>query len=289
MTRNRDPLSQLDDKLFLTDGGLETTLTFLDRIELRDFSAYEFMADNAGISRLRGYFTRYADIAKRHGVGFILESPTWRASAGWGARHGRSASDLANLNRRAIEMLRDLRDEHATADTPMLISGCIGPRGDGYNPVGAMDADEARQYHTAQVVTFRNAGVDLVTATTMTYSEEAVGVVRAANELDLPVVVSFTVETDGTLPTGQHLRDAIRQIDRATDTPPAYYMINCAHPTHFERELASGEAWTLRVRGLRISRLSAAAAEPITGTSKRSPATAARPPAARAERHPVRR
>ncbi|MHC4956033.1 MAG: homocysteine S-methyltransferase family protein [Planctomycetota bacterium] len=253
MTQNSHLLSQLDNHLFLTDGGLETTLTFCEPVELNDIGAYELLGNESGIALLRRYFIRYIDIAKRHGAGFILETPTWRGSLGWAARQGHSAADLARLVHRAVELMRELRDEHASADTPMLINGCIGPAGDGYNAAGAMTAEEAQRYHTAQVRTFSEASVDLVTAATINYSEEAIGIVRAANEAGVPVAISFTVETDGRLPTGQHLRDAIRQIDEATDTPPAYYMINCAHPTHFEQELTSGEPWTLRMRGLRAN------------------------------------
>ena len=93
----------------------------------------------------------------------------------------------------------------------------------------------------------------MVTAITMTHVGEAVGVVRAAEAAGLPVAISFTVETDGRLPTGQPLGEAIEAVDAATGALPAYYMINCAHPTHFAHELGADGGWTGRVRGLRAN------------------------------------
>ena len=87
----------------------------------------------------------------------------------------------------------------------------------------------------------------------MNYVEEPIGIARAAKAAGMPVVISFTLETDGRLPTGQTLKDAIVEIDAETGKAPAYYMINCAHPTHFEGALEAGEAWIKRLRGLRAN------------------------------------
>ena len=93
----------------------------------------------------------------------------------------------------------------------------------------------------------------MVTVLTMTYAEEAIGITRAAVESGLPVVISFTLETDGRLPSGQALGEAIQQVDEDTESAPAYYMINCAHPTHFEDVLEPGAPWIDRIRGLRAN------------------------------------
>ena len=253
MARYRRSLPQLGGDFFLTDGGIETTLVFHEGIELPYFAAFDLLKHEAGREALRKYFRPYVEIAKTHGVGFILESATWRASADWGAKLGHSSAALADLNRQAIALLRDLRDAHADEGTPMVISGCIGPRGDGYNPATLMSADEAERYHAAQADTFRDTDADMITAITMTYPAEAVGLTRAARAAGMPVVISFTVETDGRLPTGETLREAIEQVDQATGRAPAYYMINCAHPTHFDAALAAGEPWVARIRGLRAN------------------------------------
>jgi S-methylmethionine-dependent homocysteine/selenocysteine methylase len=164
---------------------------------------------------------------------------------------GLTAAELDQLNRQSIEMLQRLRDEYASV--PVVISGCIGPRGDGYDPGQIMSADEAASYHVHQAGTLAAAGADMLSALTMTNSNEAIGIARAARQLAIPVAVSFTVETDGALPTGQSLADAIAEVDSATGGYPDYFMVNCAHPTHFERQLLSGGEWVGRVRGLRAN------------------------------------
>jgi S-methylmethionine-dependent homocysteine/selenocysteine methylase len=251
--RYRHNLPQLSDRLFLTDGGIETTLVFLEGHELPYFAAFDLMKSEKGRSALRDYYRRYASIATMHRLGFVLESPTWRASQDWADKLGYSASALADINRKSIELMAELRNEYETKDSPVVISGCVGPRGDGYNPGRVMSVAEAAAYHAGQIKTFSETQADMVTAITMTNANEAIGVTRAAAAADMPVAISFTVETDGRLPTGQSLQDAIEAIDTATARTPSYYMINCAHPTHFDSALAAGEDWVKRLRGIRAN------------------------------------
>jgi S-methylmethionine-dependent homocysteine/selenocysteine methylase len=253
MARYRHHLPQLSGGLFATDGGIETTLIFHEGLTLPYFAAFDLLKHAEGIAALQKYFRTYADIARRYGVGCILESATWRASPDWGTKLGYSTTALAELNRRAIALLQEIRDAYEVDATPMVISGCIGPRGDGYNPATLMTEGDAERYHTMQAATFRDTEADLVTAITMTYAAEAIGLTRAAQAADMPVVISFTVETDGRLPTGQTLQEAIEQVDDATGRGPVYYMINCAHPTHFAGTLAVGEGWLDRIAGLRAN------------------------------------
>jgi S-methylmethionine-dependent homocysteine/selenocysteine methylase len=253
MTKYRHALPQLEGNLYLTDGGIETTLIFHEGLDLPDFAAFHLLKTSKGEAALRKYFRTYAEIAKNFGTGLILESATWRANADWGRRIGYSATTLANANRKAIRLLLNIREEFETEQIPMVISGCIGPRGDGYIPDIAMTAWEAETYHREQIEIFAGSSVDMVTAITMNYVEEAIGIARAAQNVNLPVVLSFTVETDGNLPTGQTLQSAIEQTDEVTSGYPAYYMINCAHPTHFEQVLRGDEAWLNRIRGIRAN------------------------------------
>jgi homocysteine S-methyltransferase len=253
MTKYRNNLPQLSDRLFLTDGGMETTLVFHDGIDLPYFAAFDLMKDEAGVARIRGYYERYLRMALDNNVGFILESPTWRASADWAEKLGYSKAGLVDVNRRAIALMAELRTHYETARAPMVISGNIGPRGDGYRAQSVMTADEAKAYHGEQVRVFRDSEADMVSAFTINYADEAIGIARAVRSADMPVVISFTVETDGNLPTGQALKSAIEQVDRETGSAPAYYMINCAHPTHFEDALRKGESWISRLRGLRAN------------------------------------
>jgi homocysteine S-methyltransferase len=250
--KHRHRLPQMGGDLFLTDGGIETTLIFHDGLELPLFAAFHLLKDGAGRAALRRYYFPYAALARDEGLGFILESPTWRASPDWGEKLGYSGEALDRANREAIALMRDLRGGFERA-APVVISGCVGPRGDGYHPERAMDADEAEAYHARQIRTFAETDADMVTAITMTHTGEAIGVARAARAARMPVAISFTLETDGRLPTGEALGDAIQAVDEATGEAPAYYMINCAHPTHFTDMLADAGGWTRRIRGVRAN------------------------------------
>lgn len=253
MAKYRTMLPQLSDKLWLSDGGIETTLIFNEGLDLPDFAAFHLLRNEEGRKQLAKYFGPYVEIAKRYKTGLILESATWRASADWGDRLGYTRSALAEANVEAIRILQALRSAHETAECPMVISGCIGPRGDGYIADNAMSAEQAAAYHKPQIRTFAEAGADMVTAITMNYVEEAHGIVLAAQRCAMPVAIAFTVETDGNLPTGQTLRSAIEQVDGETLKYPAYYMINCAHPSHFDAVLAERGAWRDRIRGVRAN------------------------------------
>jgi homocysteine S-methyltransferase len=253
MTRYRDHLPQLGDAPFLTDGGIETTLIFHEGLDLPHFAAFHLLRSDAGRRALERYFRTYADLAARFGAGLVLESATWRASPDWAAELDYDEAALDAANREAVRMLEELREERETPGAPMVISGCVGPRGDGYRPETVMSASEAERYHARQIDTFADTAADLVTAITMNYADEAIGIVRAARAAGMPVAISFTVETDGRLPTGQTLGEAIEQVDDATGAHPAYYMINCAHPTHFERVLDPATPWAARLRGLRAN------------------------------------
>jgi S-methylmethionine-dependent homocysteine/selenocysteine methylase len=253
MARYRNNLPQRSNDLFLTDGGLETTLIFREGLDLPEFAAFDLLKHDAGYLALEKYFCTYASMARENQVGFILESATWRANPDWATKLGYSSTVLAQMNRKAIALLHDIRQEYETERSPMPISGCVGPRGDGYVPADAMTAEEAAAYHRPQIEVFRDADADLVTAITMNYVEEAIGITLAAQAVGMPVVISFTVETDGKLPTGQSLQDAIEQVDAVTNNTPVYYGINCAHPTHFADALNSEASWIKRIRGIRAN------------------------------------
>jgi homocysteine S-methyltransferase len=249
----RRALPQLADKTFLTDGGLETTLVFLEGVDLPSFAAFPLILDEAGRERLRAYFRPYLATAMKAGVGFILDTPTWRANADWGERLGYPAQALDAINRDCAAMAHEIRRAWSTPRTPIVINGVIGPRGDGYRVDTRMSAAEAQRYHRPQVESFAASEADMVSAITMTYPEEAIGIARAAKIAGIPAVISFTVETDGLLPSGDALEDAIEEVDAETGGAPAYYMINCAHPSHFDHALSDGGSWTERIRGIRAN------------------------------------
>lgn len=253
MTTYRHHLPQLDDRLFITDAGLETVLIFEQGLELPGFASFDLLKDEAGTARLRRYFDTYAEMARRHGVGLVLEAPTWRANRDWGAKLGYGPEQLEELNRRAIALLAAVRTEHATPSTPIVISGNLGPRGDGYRANSRMTALDAERYHGEQIRVFADTEADMVAAFTLNYVEEAIGIAAAAQTAAMPLAIAFTVETDGRLPSGESLHSAIERTDAASDSYPAYYLINCAHPGHFEQVLAEDGAWLERIRGLRAN------------------------------------
>jgi S-methylmethionine-dependent homocysteine/selenocysteine methylase len=247
----RTDLPQLSDDLFLTDGGIETTLIFHRGIDLAEFAAFDLFKDDEGTEELRRYYRPYLDLAKQNGAGFVLESPTWRASPRWAAEIGYSPEELDGMNRKAIALMAELRDEYEDGVSSIVISGNVGPQDDGYDPRQKLSAEDAAGYHSTQIGTFADTEADMVTALTMTYADEAIGITRAAQDAGIPAAISFTLETDGQLPSGQPLSEAIEETDAATGGGPAYYMVNCAHPTHFESVL--GGSWTTRIRGLRAN------------------------------------
>jgi S-methylmethionine-dependent homocysteine/selenocysteine methylase len=248
----RSQLPQLSGAPFITDGGLETSLIFDDGIELPHFAAFVLLRGAEGLEALRAYYEPYVEIAVQRGVGIVLDTPTWRANPDWGDLLGYSPDQLAEANRRGVALLEDLRSTTG-ARAQVIIGGCIGPRGDGYSVGTVMTAEEAQRYHEPQVSTFAATAADLVSALTLTYVDEAVGLALAAEAAGIPSVISFTVETDGLLPSGQPLGDAIEEVDARTAGSVAYFMINCAHPTHFAHVLDDDRPWRGRIRGLRAN------------------------------------
>lgn len=281
----RPPLPQLH-RLFLTDGGLETDMIFNRGVDLPFFASVMLLRTSDGREALTEYFRSYLDLARRLGTGFELVSASWRASPDWASQFGLSQEELDELNRKSVEMLLELRDTYD--DVPTVVSGCVGPRGDGYDPGRIMSVEEARDYHRRQLSTLACAGADLITALTMTNIPEAIGIALAAKALDAPVAISFTVETDGRLPTGDTIQKAIAAVDGATGVYPAYYMINCAHPDHFADALKDGGEAIDRIAGLRAnaSRCSHAELDAMTELDDGNPVELGQLYRAIRERHP---
>lgn len=246
-------LPQLAGGLFLSDGGLETTLVYLEGVELPHFAAFVLLKDDAGRERLRRYYHPYLELcADTPGAGFVLETPTWRASPDWGGLLGFDAAALARANIEAVRLVSELRVAwRPRLAGPVVLSGIIGPRGDGYVADAPNSVDDAAAYHLPQAAALRDGGVDMLAAVTMTNSAEAVGIARSARAVGLPVAISFTVETDGRLPNGESLREAMAKVE--ADSPPAYFAVNCAHPSHFAAGLAEAGDWTARIRAIRAN------------------------------------
>jgi len=250
---HRHALPQLAGRLLVTDGGLETTLIFHHGFDLPHFAAFPLLDSADGRSALRRYYDSYGAAAQRSGAGCIFDTPTFRASPDWAAKVGYDLDGLRRIIRDSVALLREVRDAWETPDLPVVINGAIGPRGDGYSAAETMDADAAEAFHAPQVRGYAEAGTDLVMAQTMTHTGEAIGIARAAAKAGIPAVVSFTVETDGRLPDGSSLREAILATELATGSSPAHYLVNCAHPAHLAPALVEGGEWIGRLGGLRAN------------------------------------
>lgn len=252
MTKNTTEalLTRTAGRPWLTDGGLETVMVFHEGFELPEFAAFPLLAEERGRARMAAYFDRFLDDAEDLGAGFVLDTATWRASHGWGAKLGLTPGQIEAANADAVGFAQDLRRARQRPDD-IVINGVVGPFGDAYAPDRVLSVDEALAYHGPQVRALAAAGAEMISAVTMTSPGEAIGIAEAARRAGLPVVLSFTVETDGHLVTGASLPEAIAEADRATGGYPAWYMINCAHPDHFADRLAGD--WTSRVGAVRAN------------------------------------
>lgn len=260
MPKYRKNLPILTHDRFLSDGGLETTLIFHRQIDLPHFAAFPLLDTVEGRRELETYYDSYLSLAVRYGAGFVIDTPTWRANPDWAALLGYDRQALRHNLEAAAAFVISLRERWERATTPCVLSGLIGPRGDGYK-AGKMTPDEAEDYHSFQIEVFSQTDLDMISGLTMNSPDEAIGIARAAKRFAMPSVIAFTVETDGRLANGQSLAEAIEQTDTATDGSPAYYMVNCAHPSHFAQILEPGTTWTNRLGGIRANASSKSHAE----------------------------
>ncbi|MCC3862253.1 homocysteine S-methyltransferase family protein [Pseudemcibacter aquimaris] len=254
MSKYRSNLPFSDGRYFLTDGGMETDFIFHHGIDIPHFATFELLKKPGMEKFIQDYFKKYTDIAAEHNAGFILGGLTWRANNDWGAKFGYDTPDAVDgVVKKVIRYLIEIRDKLETENMPIVISGSLGPRGDGYDPGNPISIEEAKKYHSAQIRSFFDSETDIVSALTMTNTPETIGIVLAAKEIGMPIAVSFTVETDGNLPTGMSIKEAIEKVDENSNAYPAYYMINCAHPTHFSHMLKEDGAWKDRLIGIRAN------------------------------------
>ncbi|MFY0681089.1 MAG: homocysteine S-methyltransferase family protein [Thalassovita sp.] len=247
------PLYQNDlplrnDQIFLTYTGMETDLIFTQGIELPGFASFPLLASADGRRLLNQYYEDLITLGQNAGLGVILEAPTWVANAARAAPLGYDTQALEQINRDALELIDTIRSNHVST-APVLLSANIGPKDDAYAPSCQMTAPEAQAYHLAQIKTLQHTATDVVSGYTLAYPAEAIGIIQAARQCGLRVVIAFTVETDGRLPTGQTLQEALETVDAATEAYASYFMINCAHPDHLTSSL-SAEPWAQRVKGI---------------------------------------
>lgn len=252
MTRYRDHLPQLGGEIYLTDGGVETDLIFNRSIEIREFAAHTLLPEPNGRAALERYLRSYLELARSRGTGFILDTQTWKAHPHWAGDLGATDAELKQVNRDAVAFIAGLREEFSANREPIVLNAVVGPRGDAYAPEDLVAVGDARGYHARQLGWLAETEVDMATAMTFTQSGEAAGFALAAEDVGLPCTISFTVETDGRLPSGEPLDEAITRVDAESGRTPAYFMINCAHPDHF-MHILEDDAWARRIRGIRCN------------------------------------
>jgi len=253
MPRYRNRLPQLEGRTFLTDGGIETNMIFNEGEDLPNFCVFLMNDSEPGRAKMRDYYRKYIPLSQRTGLGFVFDTNTWRANSDWGATVGYDAQRLRAVNEASARLSQEMAAEFAEGGVDSVISGAIGPRRDAWKYDGEMTVGEAIAYHTPQIETFAGTEADFVTAYTLTNTPEAIGIATAAKQAAIPAVLSFTLETDGNLPGGKPLAQAIDEVDTATGGYPAYFMINCVHPIHFTDLVSGGAPWLSRVGGLRTN------------------------------------
>jgi S-methylmethionine-dependent homocysteine/selenocysteine methylase len=252
LSEYRENLPQLSGELFMADAGLETDLIFNHGIDIREFAAHTLLPDVRGREAMAVYFRTFMALAESHAAGFVMDSQTWKAHTHWADDLAATEQELHEANLDSIAFISELRDEYSNNSNPIVLNGIIGPRGNAYASKAWQTDVDAETYHARQVGWLADTNVDMLTATTFPHSAEAIGVVRAAQAVGLPVVISFTVETNGALPAGESIQDAIRAVDDATQGAAAYFVVNCAHPDHFFHMLDDSESCR-RIRGLRCN------------------------------------
>jgi len=250
-SRTEALLARMEGRPWLTDGGLETAMIFLEGLDLPQFASFTLLDDARGRERMAAYFNGFMDEAERLGAGFVLDTATWRSSDGWGAVMGLSPAEIDRINRAAVDFALSLKAARPDGGRNVIVNGVLGPQGDAYAPDRVLTEAEAEAYWRPQIASLAAAGAEMVTAVTMSDPAQGIGIARAARALGIPAAIGFTVETDGRLVSGMELGEAILRTEEATDGYPAWFMINCAHPSHF-RQALKGD-WVKRIGAIRAN------------------------------------
>lgn len=242
--------SKQEGRFYLSEGGTETELMYKYGFELPEFAMFPLLNNPDAVSKMREMFRSYLEVVAVNGMCALMGGLDYRASPDWGERLGYSPEGLAEANHHALAFLREIADEYTTDIQEILIQGVIGPRGDAYERNETITENEAEDYHSVQLKTLKEADVDLALAMTFNNIRESIGVARAAAKVGVPLAISFIVNSESKLDTGQSLGEAIATIDAETNHAPEFYSVNCCHPIEYEPAIESYD-WINRVRGVR--------------------------------------
>lgn len=248
MTHDFPP--RLDDRIYITEGGIETEILYKWGFELPEFSMYPLLDNADAMKTIHAMFDRVFAAAAAHDAGIVLAGLDYRASPDWAEKIGYSRDQLDAFIHRNIAFLKGRREAHADRVRDVYIAATCGPRGDAYGTGGTITEDEAEAYHAFQIAASKAAGADLVIGITFNNIPESIGFVRAAQDVGIPVGISLTLTPEGVMRSGPSLQQAVEEIDAATDGAAAWFGTNCAHPVEFEPAL-NGGAWTDRLRYVR--------------------------------------
>jgi S-methylmethionine-dependent homocysteine/selenocysteine methylase len=247
----RDFPPRLENKFYLTEGGTETDVLYKWGFELPEFAMFPLLDDPKADQVIRDIYRRYFDVAEKHDTGMLIVGHDYRASPDWGAKLGYTPEGLADMERRTIGFLDSIRREYEDRVSDVYIAGGVGPRGDAYGTGGGITEAEAEDYHSVQLTTLKSTPADMAIALTINNIAEAVGIVRAAESIDIPIGISLTLTTEGRLGSGPTLRDAIETIEEKTNGAAAWFGTNCSHPLEFASALADDGPWRDRLRYVR--------------------------------------
>jgi S-methylmethionine-dependent homocysteine/selenocysteine methylase len=241
---------QKDGRIYLSEGGTETEISYKYGFELPEFAMFPLLDNPEAVSQMQGMYRKYLDVVAKHGMCALIGGLDYRASPDWGKLLGYSPQGLAEANHKSIDFLREVASEYASDIPEILIQGLIGPRGDAYERNISISENEAEDYHSIQLTTLKEANVDLALAITFNNVSESIGVARAAKKIGVPLAISLSLDSTSKLNSGPSLAEAITTIDAETDLAPEFYLINCSHPLEYEPAIESGD-WINRVRGVR--------------------------------------
>jgi homocysteine S-methyltransferase len=214
----------------------------------------------AGRASLSKIYRQYLEIGRKARLPMMLFTPTWRANA---ERVRKAGIAGRRVNADATEFLRALVADYEDYAENVLVGGLIGCRGDAYRAIDALTRAEAREFHGSQLEELAAAGVTFLCAATLPARSEAEGIATAMAETGLPYALSFVVTGEATLLDGTPFAAVISSIDSMAAPPPAFYMVNCVHPSVF-RKCAARMAMESPVQSRRVVGLQA-------NTSPRAP------------------
>lgn len=235
----------------LSDGGLDSFMTFEKGFDHPLFSTVRLVEGAEGRTALTAYSERQTALARKTVCGFVMDTPTWPAGMAWAAYLRFCKDEIIALYSHDAGFIKTLRDRNEIDDLLVVLIGLVETAGASQDSGARFDPVMARIVHWTQMRVLADA--EMVSAKTFTHVGEAAGMVLAAWDCDLPGAIAFALETDGCLPSVQSLAEAIYEVVRNAGGFPIRYVIDCSYPDQF-RDVLNGENYCApRVGGSRAN------------------------------------